>query len=302
MVNRHWGIGRWPGSGSSRALPPVRAASPEVLGAWACLPRARRRRRCGGPPIIAARRAGGSGVPGAVARPTRARRSGRRTTAPAHPRSGAGRYLSIGRSGRGRRWEHVGDLASARAAPPTRRLRSGTEHKTEARDDPVLLCTQPHESCIDWATVMRIPTQLGDVLILQTEQGVKIHAVGRVIKSGQQDFHHIEPPPLYVVDHDETLTVARTLVAPGRRIFLVRDRQRRVVGSIPLRRVSRGWTCGLDPATDPPKPSSGQPCEYAIAARFPGRFGRSNGDAGKGLVQPWAHWRQTNHTTGSTDG
>jgi hypothetical protein len=69
---------------------------------------------------------------------------------------------------------------------------------------------------------MRIPTQLGDVLILQTERGVKIHAVGRITKNGQQDFHHVEPTPLYIVDHDEAVAVARTLVAPGRRIFLVK--------------------------------------------------------------------------------
>jgi hypothetical protein len=70
---------------------------------------------------------------------------------------------------------------------------------------------------------MRIPTQLGDVLVLQTERGVKIHAVGRVTEGGQQDLHRIEPPPLYIADHEEAVVVARTLVAPGRRIFLVRQ-------------------------------------------------------------------------------
>jgi hypothetical protein len=68
---------------------------------------------------------------------------------------------------------------------------------------------------------MRIPTQAGDVLILQTEKGVKIHAVGRVARRGQQDFH-AELSPVYVVDHDEALTVAQTLVAPGRHIYLVK--------------------------------------------------------------------------------
>jgi hypothetical protein len=33
---------------------------------------------------------------------------------------------------------------------------------------------------------MRIPTQPGDVLILQTEKGVKIHAVGRVADAGSR--------------------------------------------------------------------------------------------------------------------
>jgi hypothetical protein len=69
---------------------------------------------------------------------------------------------------------------------------------------------------------MRMPTQLGDVLILQTERGVKIHAVGRVVKADQQDFHRVEPAPVYIVDHAEAVAVARALVAPGRRIFLVR--------------------------------------------------------------------------------
>jgi hypothetical protein len=68
----------------------------------------------------------------------------------------------------------------------------------------------------------RIPTQPGDVLILQTERGVKIHGVGRVIQAGQQDFHHIAPAPMYIVDHDEAVAAARTLAAPGRRIFLVK--------------------------------------------------------------------------------
>ena len=33
-----------------------------------------------------------------------------------------------------------------------------------------------------------IPTQVGDVLILQTKQSYTIYAVGRVSKNGQQDF------------------------------------------------------------------------------------------------------------------
>jgi hypothetical protein len=72
------------------------------------------------------------------------------------------------------------------------------------------------------SSAMQMLTQIGDVLILQTERGVKIHAVGRVIKAGQQDFHRVEPGPVYIVDHVEAVAVARTLVTPGRRIFLVR--------------------------------------------------------------------------------
>jgi hypothetical protein len=66
-----------------------------------------------------------------------------------------------------------------------------------------------------------VPTQPGDVLILQTERGVKIHAVGRVATAGQQDFH-AQATPLYIVDHAEALAAARTLAMPGRRMFLLR--------------------------------------------------------------------------------
>jgi hypothetical protein len=55
----------------------------------------------------------------------------------------------------------------------------------------------------------------GDVLILETEKGVKIYAVGRVTKAGKEDFHGAKPAPLYVVDHAEAVTVAQTVVAPG---------------------------------------------------------------------------------------
>jgi hypothetical protein len=80
----------------------------------------------------------------------------------------------------------------------------------------VLICTPPHNSCICRAATMVTPTQPGDVLILQTEKGLKIHAIGRVNRRGQQDFH-AEPPPLYVVDHAEAIAVAQSLAAPGRR-------------------------------------------------------------------------------------
>jgi hypothetical protein len=69
---------------------------------------------------------------------------------------------------------------------------------------------------------MGMATRPGDVLILQTEKGLKIHAVGRVTKQSQEDFHGAQPAPLYVVDHAEALAVARTVVAPGGRIYLVK--------------------------------------------------------------------------------
>jgi hypothetical protein len=69
---------------------------------------------------------------------------------------------------------------------------------------------------------MRMDTLPGDVLILQTEKGLRIHAIGRVTRKGQEDFHRAHPPPVYVVDHDEAIGVARALVAPGQRIYLVK--------------------------------------------------------------------------------
>jgi hypothetical protein len=67
---------------------------------------------------------------------------------------------------------------------------------------------------------MRTSTKLGDVLILHTETGVRIHAVGRVTRNGQEDFH-AEPPPLYIVNREEAVAVAQTLVRPGGKIFLI---------------------------------------------------------------------------------
>jgi hypothetical protein len=48
---------------------------------------------------------------------------------------------------------------------------------------------QIHMSFAKGHQAMRMPTQRGDVLILETEKGVKIHAVGLVTMDGQQDFH-----------------------------------------------------------------------------------------------------------------
>ena len=52
--------------------------------------------------------------------------------------------------------------------------------------------------------MQRLPTQIGDVLMLQTERGIKIHAVGRVTKHGQQDFH-AQQTPVYIVEHAEVI-------------------------------------------------------------------------------------------------
>ena len=67
---------------------------------------------------------------------------------------------------------------------------------------------------------MDIPTLIGDVLILETKTGVKIHAVGLVTEDGQQHFHaqrHVR----YVNSRVAAIGQARALVLPGRRIFLL---------------------------------------------------------------------------------
>jgi hypothetical protein len=68
---------------------------------------------------------------------------------------------------------------------------------------------------------MPIPTPPGDVLVLQTERGVKIQAVGRVTRRGQEHFRAVLPPR-YIKIYAEAFAVARTLVAPGRLIYLVK--------------------------------------------------------------------------------
>jgi len=65
----------------------------------------------------------------------------------------------------------------------------------------------------------RIPTQLGDVLILQTTRSYAIYAVGRVSKDGQQDFGS-EKDVKYETDYRAALAHAKTLVVQGRRVFL----------------------------------------------------------------------------------
>ena len=65
----------------------------------------------------------------------------------------------------------------------------------------------------------RIPTQLGDVLILRTTKSYTVYVVGRVSKDGQQDFGS-EKDVKHESDYDTAVAQARALVAQGRRIFL----------------------------------------------------------------------------------
>jgi hypothetical protein len=65
----------------------------------------------------------------------------------------------------------------------------------------------------------RIPTQVGDVLILGTSRSFATHAVGRVSENGQQDFHNLVKVK-HVSDRAGAVAEAKALVSPGRRIFL----------------------------------------------------------------------------------
>jgi hypothetical protein len=65
-----------------------------------------------------------------------------------------------------------------------------------------------------------IPTQVGDVLILQTNHPSAIYGVGRVSQDGQQDFHGGVKVD-HLRDRAAAVAKAKALVQPGRRIFLV---------------------------------------------------------------------------------
>jgi hypothetical protein len=65
----------------------------------------------------------------------------------------------------------------------------------------------------------RIPTQRGDILILQTRDTTfSTHAVGPVAKDGQQDFY-TGMNVKYVPDRAAAIAAAIGMAAPGRRIF-----------------------------------------------------------------------------------
>jgi hypothetical protein len=67
--------------------------------------------------------------------------------------------------------------------------------------------------------VKRIPTQVGDVLILRTDQSFTIHVIGTVSKDGQQDFENQRMALQYQIDYAAAVAEAKALVASGRRIF-----------------------------------------------------------------------------------
>ena len=65
----------------------------------------------------------------------------------------------------------------------------------------------------------RVETQRGDVLILQTDKSFTAFAVGIVSTNGQTDFHS-EAGVKYLTDLTAAVTLAKSLVTPGRRIVV----------------------------------------------------------------------------------
>jgi hypothetical protein len=64
-----------------------------------------------------------------------------------------------------------------------------------------------------------IPTRVGDVLILETRKSFTIYVVGLITKDGQQSFHDRTNQD-NVKTRTAAVACAKTLVKPGRRIFL----------------------------------------------------------------------------------
>ena len=64
-----------------------------------------------------------------------------------------------------------------------------------------------------------IPTQVGDVLILRTDQSFSTYGVGQVSEDGQQDFRRLANVT-HVSDRAAAVAEAKALVVPGRRMFL----------------------------------------------------------------------------------
>jgi hypothetical protein len=65
----------------------------------------------------------------------------------------------------------------------------------------------------------RMPTHIGDVLILLTTQSYTIYGVGPVSREGQQDLGN-QTGLTYASDHAAAAAEAKALIAPSRKIFL----------------------------------------------------------------------------------
>jgi hypothetical protein len=62
--------------------------------------------------------------------------------------------------------------------------------------------------------VKRMPTQVGDILILQTTRSYTVYAVGQVSEDGQQDLHgdiNVE----YVSNRAAAVAAAKALIGAG---------------------------------------------------------------------------------------
>jgi hypothetical protein len=68
--------------------------------------------------------------------------------------------------------------------------------------------------------VKRMPSRIGDVLILRTTRWFTVHVVGRVTKGGEQDCH-AQANLRYQDDRPTAVALAKVFVAPGRQIFLM---------------------------------------------------------------------------------
>jgi hypothetical protein len=68
--------------------------------------------------------------------------------------------------------------------------------------------------------VAKLPTQLGDVLILRTKKSFVVYAVGSVSHAGQQDFHDRQQVR-YFPGRDAALDASKALIAPGGRVYLL---------------------------------------------------------------------------------
>lgn len=66
----------------------------------------------------------------------------------------------------------------------------------------------------------RLPTRIGDALILRTTQSYTVHAIGRVSHPGQQDFS-LEADVRHESDDMNAVARATALLASGGRIYLV---------------------------------------------------------------------------------
>jgi hypothetical protein len=65
----------------------------------------------------------------------------------------------------------------------------------------------------------RIPTRVGDVLILRTSRSFTVYAVGTVSEDGQQDFGS-HAFPTHVTDAAAAMAIAKSLRTSGSRVFL----------------------------------------------------------------------------------